>query len=134
MGRPEAGILGAQRDSYMPRSIVLAGLVLLAASPALAQEASYCSGAIVAERFSTSVVPGPGGRASYSVLLRNTRGQSQNFQLVVTGSFLGRPAPATHTIRPGGTANIALGYSPNVPGVPPLRGDQLAQVTRVACL
>jgi hypothetical protein len=51
----------------------------------------------------------------------------------VTGSFLGRPPPATQTIRPGGTMNMSLGYSPNVPGVPPLRGDQLAQVTRVAC-
>lgn len=101
--------------------------------PALAQEASYCSGAIVAERFATSVVPGPGGRASYSVLLRNTRGQDQSFRLVVLGTFLGRPPPAPHTIRPGATMNLALGYSPNLPGVPPLRGDQLAQVTRVTC-
>lgn len=119
----------------MLRPIALAGLVLsAAAAPASAQEASYCGGAIAAERFTTSVVPGPGGRASYSVLLRNTRTQDQRFQLVVTGSFLGRPPPATQTLRPGGTANLALGYSPNVPGVPPLRGDQLAQVTRVACI
>lgn len=119
----------------MLRFIALTGLVLSAASAsAFAQEASYCNGAIVAERFMTNVVPGPGGRASYSVLLRNTQGQSRNFQLVVTGSFLGRPAPATQTLRPGATTNIALGYSPNVPGVAPLRGNQLAQVTRVACL
>ncbi|TCH99824.1 hypothetical protein EJV46_03910 [Roseococcus sp. SYP-B2431] len=119
----------------MPPRLALAGLLLwAAAAPAFAQEASYCGGAVVAERFVTSVVPGPGGRASYSVLLRNPRAQSQNFQLVVTGSFLGRPPPATQTLRPGGTMNVALGYSPNVPGVPPLRGDQLAQVTRVACM
>lgn len=101
--------------------------------PAFAQEASYCSGAIVADRFMTHVVPGPGGRANYSVLLRNTQGRNRHFQLVVTGSFLGRPPPAMQTIRPGGTMNMPLGYSPNVPGVPALRGDQLAQVTRVAC-
>ena len=119
----------------MLRHIAITALALMAAAaPALAQEASYCNGAIVAERFSTSVVPGPGGRASYSVLLRNPRGQSQNFQLVVTGSFLGRPPPATQSLRPGATLNVALGYSPNMPGVPPLRGDQLAQVTRIACL
>lgn len=119
----------------MLRSIAVTALALVAATaPAFAQEASYCNGAIVAERFTTSVVPGPGGRASYSVLLRNPRGQTQNFQLVVTGSFLGRPPPAAQSLRAGATVNVALGYSPNVPGVPPLRGDQLAQVTRVACL
>jgi len=124
----------------MPRHLALGGALLAnialgaAGAPAFAQQASYCGGAILAERFVTNVVPGPGGRASYSVLLRNPRGQSQSFQLVVTGSFLGRPPPATQILRPGGTANLALGYSPNVPGVPPLRGDQLAQVTRVACL
>jgi hypothetical protein len=136
VARRQAVILRRQQDSRMLRPIALTGLVLTALSvvPAFAQEASYCSGAIVAERFATNVVPGPGGRASYSVLLRNTRGQNQNFQLVVTGSFLGRPPAAPRTLRPGGTTNIALGYSPNLPGVPPLRGDQLAQVTRVACL
>jgi len=119
----------------MPRPLALAGLLLVAAAaPALAQEASYCGGAIVAERFITNVVPGPAGRVSYSVLLRNPRSQSQNFQLVVTGSFLGRPAPTTQTIRAAGTMNLALGHSPNLPGVAPLRGNQLAQVTRIACL
>lgn len=119
----------------MHRAIALTGFVLCGAvSPALAQEASYCGGAIVAERFITSVVPGPGGRASYSVLLRNTQSQSRNFQMVVTGSFLGRPPAATQTLRANAAMTLALGYSPNLPGVAPLRGDQLAQVTRVACL
>lgn len=120
-----------------PQGLAATGIVLtgitLSALPARAQEASYCSGAIVAESFSTRVVPGPGGRASYSVRLRNTRAQSQSFRLVVAGSFLGRPPPAVHSIRAGDAMTVALGYSPNVPGVPPLRGDQLAQVTRVGC-
>lgn len=130
----------ADMDSRMPRQVAVT-LVLLAAlaswgiaMPAFAQEASYCGGAIVAVRFSTNVVPGPRGRANYSVLLHNTQPRNQNFRLVVMGSFLGRPAAATQTLRGGGTMNLHLGYSPILPGVPALRGDRLAQVTRVACL
>lgn len=131
-----AGILGGQPDSRMLRHTALAGLVLtiLSAVPAFAYEASWCNGAIVAERFSTSVAPGPVRRARYSVLLRNMRGQNQSFRLTVMGSFLGRPPPTTQTIRASATMSVALGYSPNLSGVAPLRGDQLAQVTRIACL
>ncbi|MBS7811299.1 hypothetical protein [Roseococcus pinisoli] len=120
----------------MLRSIGLAGfgLAILSAPPAQALEASYCGGRIVAERFATRVVPGPGGRASYSVLLRNTQERSQDFRLVVTGSFIGRPAPATQTLLAGGSRTVALGYTPNMPGVAPMRGDQIAQMTRLACL
>jgi hypothetical protein len=124
----------------MPRYFALTVLALAAlalwgtAMPAFAQEASYCGGAIVAVRFSTSVVPGPRGRTNYSVLLHNTRGQNLNFRLAVMGSFLGRPPATTQILRPGGTVNLALGYTPNLPGVPSLRGDRLVQVTRVACL
>lgn len=109
------------------------GLGIVLAGPAAAREASYCGGRIVAERFSTRVLPGPGGRANYSVVLRNTRDHPQDFRLVVTGGFLGRPGPATQTLPPGGSATMALGYSPNLPGVAPLRGDQIAQLTRLTC-
>lgn len=118
---------------HIAGSIVVVLALLGAAPPVRAQEASYCNGVILAERFGTIVAPGPGGRASYSVLLRNTQGWDVNFQLAVTGPFLGRPPVAMQTIRASGMMNIALGYSPNLPGVPPLRGEQLAQVTRVAC-
>lgn len=74
------------------------------------------------------------GRASYSVLLRNTLLRSQRSRLVITGNFLSRPPPLPQTIRAGATMSLLLGYSPNLPGVAPLRGEQLAQVTRVTCL
>ncbi|MDB5414982.1 MAG: hypothetical protein JWR10_3317 [Rubritepida sp.] len=122
----------------MARHFALVGLALAAASavclPARAQMASYCNGALVADRFDTVVVPGPAGRASYSVMLRNTRPQPQNFQLVVSGSFFGRPPAMQRSIAASGTMKVDLGYSPNMPGVPPLRGDQLAQVTRIGCM
>ncbi len=109
------------------------GLGIALAVPAAAREASYCGGRIVAERFSTRVLPGPGGRANYSVVLRNTRDHPQDFRLVVRGGCGGRGGPPPQPPPPAGPTTMALGYSPNLPGVAPLRGDQIAQLTRLTC-
>jgi hypothetical protein len=120
----------------MPRHLALTGLILAASAaalPAQAQMATYCSGAIQAVTFDTQVTPGAGGRATYSVVLRNASGQARNYQLVVTAPFIGRPAPSTRNIPPGGTANIGLGYQVNQPGQHPLRANELAEVVRITC-
>lgn len=120
----------------MLRHLALTGLVLAASAaalPARAQMATYCSGALQAVTFNTQVIPGPGGRANYSVLLRNGSGQARNFLLVVTAPFLGRPASSMRNIAPGATSNIGLGYQVNQPGQHPLRANELAEVVRVTC-
>ncbi|WP_421990490.1 hypothetical protein [Roseococcus sp.] len=120
----------------MLRHALLSGLILAGSAallPARAQMATYCSGAIQALRFDTQLEPGAGGRATYSVLLRNSSAQARNFQLVVTAPFLGRAASAPRAIAPGATAHIALGYQLNQPGRPPLRANELAEVVRVTC-
>jgi hypothetical protein len=127
---------GPRESLPMLRHAVLPGLILAvsgAALPAQAQMATYCSGAIQAVTFNTQVVPGAGGRATYTVLLRNASGQARNYQLVVTAPFLGRPTPTARSIVPGGTANIGLGYQINQPGQTPLRANELAEVVRITC-
>ena len=111
----------------------LLALVLLAAPPAArAQMASFCNGNVLAERFDTRVVPGPGGRATYSVLLRNTQARRLSVQVVVTAPILGRPT-GLQSLPPSGMLNVELGYQHNLPGSQPLRGERLEQVTRVSC-
>lgn len=120
----------------MRRNAALTGLILAASAvsqPARAQMATYCAGALQAVTFSTQVIPGPGGRATYSVLLRNSSGQARSYQLVVTAPFLGRPAPSPHAIAPGATASLSLGYQMNQPGQHPLRANELAEVVRITC-
>ncbi|WP_424813937.1 hypothetical protein [Roseococcus sp. YIM B11640] len=119
----------------MIRALTLAALTLaIASASASAQTTSYCSGALVADTFDTQVVPGLGGRATYSMRLRNSSGQARTFQLVVTAPFLGRPVPQARQVAAGATQNIGLGYQPNMPGSPPLRGQQLAEVVRISCV
>ena len=115
----------------MTRCLILLASLLLPFG-AQAQIASYCSGNVVAERFDTNVVPGPGGRATYSVLLRNTQARALGVVVNVTAPILGRPV-GTQNIRASGTLLVSLGYQPNLPGSPPLRGERLEQVTRVSC-
>ena len=121
----------------MFRCLAIAAALLACAAtarPATAQEA-YCGGALVAQRFITQVAPGPSGRATYSVELRNTGGEVREFRLVVTGSMMGRPASGmVQSIAGGATATFPLGFSPNMAGAAPLRGDQLAIATRIGCL
>ncbi|MDB5414981.1 MAG: hypothetical protein JWR10_3316 [Rubritepida sp.] len=121
----------------MLRNTALSALILAASAvalPARAQMASYCSGSLQAITFNTQVVPGPGGRATYSVLLRNAGGQASRFQIVVTAPFLGRPASNPRAIAPGATANIGLGYQVNQPGQHSLRANELAEVVRITCV
>ena len=120
----------------MPRRLALIGLVLAAwaaFTPARAQMATYCGGAIQAVNFGTQVIPGPGGRATYTVQLRNAGAQARTYQLVVNAPFIGRPPPAPRNIAPGAMANIVLGYQVNQPGQTPLRANELAEVVRVTC-
>lgn len=120
----------------MLRHLALTGLVLAASAaalPAHAQMATYCSGALQAVSFGTQVIPGPGGRATYTVQLRNTSGATRTYQLVVTAPFLGRPPATPRSIAPGASTSIILGYQVNQPGQHPLRANELAEVVRVTC-
>lgn len=111
-----------------------AAIALLFAAPAArAQMAQWCNGAVVADRFDTRVEPGAQGRATYVAVLRNTRQQPTRFVMQVTGNMLGRPLGTQMEIRPGAPMQVQLGYQPNMPGVLPMRGDQLAQATRISC-
>lgn len=111
------------------------GLLMMAAGPARAQEpaAAYCDNALVVERFETHVDPPPRGIVTYSALLRNTTEHERRYVLVVTATLFNRPSSALRTIAAGGTATIELGYQAWQAGVAPLRGDRLAQATRVSC-
>lgn len=113
------------------------GLVLAAAvlGPARAEPpaAAWCGDTLLAERFETEVDPPPRGIVSYAVVLRNTLDQERRFVLVVTASLFHRPSSAPRSIPAGGTVTVELGYQAWQPGVAPLRGDRLAQVTRISC-
>jgi hypothetical protein len=117
------------------KKLLLAPLAAMALIlPAQAQRAAYCNGAVVADIFDTRVVVGPAGRATYSVRLRNTNAQPKRLVVNVTAPILGRPTGAPHSLAPGGSLLVPLGYQPNIPGSQPLRGERLEQVTRVSCL
>lgn len=114
---------------------IVALLVLLALPvTARAQLASYCGGAVVADRFDTQVTPGAATRATYSVVLRNTQGAMRRLQVNVTASVLGRPTGAPIMINANQRLTVQLGYQTLLPGSQALRGEGLAQVTRVSCL
>ncbi|TCH99825.1 hypothetical protein EJV46_03915 [Roseococcus sp. SYP-B2431] len=103
------------------------------AAPAQEPAATYCGGSLVAERFETQVGPPPRGLVTYSVVLRNGLDQDRSFVLVVTATLFQRPSSAPRTIPAGGTTTVELGYQAWQSGVAPLRGDRLAQVTRISC-
>ena len=109
----------------------------LLALPASAQlyttPTPYCGGRLVAELFNTQVTPGPQGRADYSVRLHNTGGQALRFQLQVVGDALGRPTGQS-AIAGNQRLTMSLGYSLNAPGRLPMRGESLANATRISCL
>lgn len=114
-------------------TIVLAACVLGSAR-ADPSAASWCGGTLLAERFETEVESPPRGIVRYAVVLRNALDQERRFVLVVTASLFQRPSSEPRDIPPGGTLTVELGYQPWQPGVAPLRGDRLAQVTRVSCI
>ena len=117
----------------MLRSFVILALVAL---PAIgqAQQASFCSGSVVADLFDTRVTPGSTTRATYSVVLRNTQGAARRLQINVTASVLDRPNGAPITLNAGQRLTVQLGYQTILPGTQALRGEQLANVTRVSCV
>ncbi|UPY38523.1 hypothetical protein [Sediminicoccus sp. KRV36] len=117
----------------MPR---LLALVVLLALPltAQAQFASYCSGGVVADQFDTRVTPGATTRATYSVVLRNTQSAPRRVLVNVTASVLDRPNGAPISISPGQRLTVSLGYQTILPGTQALRGEGLANVTRVSCV
>lgn len=120
----------------MLRSFALAGLLLAALSvPAHAQEpaAAYCDDTLLVERFETHVDPPPRGIVSYAAVLRNALGEERSFVLVVTATLFQRPSSVPRSIPAGGRVTVELGYQAWQPGVVPLRGDSLAQVTRISC-
>lgn len=121
------------RVDPMMRSFVVLALV---AMPALgqAQQASFCSGAVVADVFDTRVTLGSTTRATYSVVLRNTQSAARRLQINVTASVLDRPNGTPIMINPGQQMTVQLGYQTILPGTQALRGEQLVNVTRVSCV
>ncbi len=117
----------------MLRSLVVLALI---AAPSLgqAQMASFCAGAVVADLFDTRVTPGSTTRATYSVVLRNTQSAARRLQINVTASVLDRPNGAPIMLNPGQRLTVQLGYQTILPGTQALRGEQLANVTRVSCV
>jgi hypothetical protein len=117
--------------------ILACGLVLAASVLGTARAegpaATYCGDTLRAESFETRVEPPPRGIVTYSVVLRNTLDQDRSFVLVVTATLFNRPSSAPRTIPAGGTMTVELGYQAWQPGVAPLRGDRLAQATRISC-
>ena len=117
----------------MLRPVVLAVLLALPFS-AQAQMASYCGGAVVADVFNTQVTPGSTTRATYSVRLRNTQGAVRRLQIVVTGALTDRPSGAPVSLNPNQAIMVQLGYQTILPGSQALRGEQLANITRISCV
>ncbi len=117
----------------MLRLLPLAVLLALPAT-ARAQMASFCGGGIVADLFDTRVTPGPTTRATYAVTLRNTQSVVRRLQINVTAGLIDRPSGAPITINPGQRLVVKLGYQTILPGAQALRGERLANVTRVSCV
>ena len=108
-------------------------VLLLAPLAGQAQMASYCSGGVVAERFDTRVTPGPPTRATYSVVLRNTQATPRRVQVNVTASLIGRPSGPPITLNANTPVTVQLGYQ-ILSGSSALRGEALANATRVSCV
>ena len=117
------------------RFCVIACLALAwpAAAQIYATPTAYCGGTLVAELFNTQVTPGAQGRADYSVRLHNPGRAALRFQVQVVGEALGRPS-GVHSIAAGQRLTLGLGYSLNLPGRLPLRGETLVNATRISCL
>lgn len=117
--------------------VLACGLVLAMSVPAAARAqepaAAYCGDTLLVERFDTHVDPPPRGIVTYSAVLRNALDEERSFVLVVTATLFQRPSSAPRTIPAGGTVTVELGYQAWQPGVAPLRGDRLAQATRISC-
>lgn len=111
---------------------ILAGLALPIA--AQAQMASYCAGSVVADVFDTRVTTGSSTRAIYSVVLRNTQSSARRLMVNVTASVLDRPNGSPISLAPGQRVTVQLGHQTILPGSAALRGEQLANVTRVSCV
>lgn len=111
------------------------GIALVLVTPAAAQEpaAAYCDETLLVERFETHVEPPPRGIVTYSAVLRNALDVERSFVLVVTATLFQRPTAAPRSIPAGGRLTVPLGYQAWQPGVAALRGDRLAQVTRISC-
>jgi hypothetical protein len=109
-------------------------LALGLAEPAQAQIQAYCSGRVIAERFTVTGTPGPMGRSLYSVDLRNTRGNPIRIIVSMAGDALGRPLAQPFTVSGHGRLTLPLGYHPRRPGAPPLTPQRLAEATRLTCL
>jgi len=117
----------------MARNVLTFLLLLLAPLGAQAQGARYCDGAVVADHFDTRVTPGSPTRAEYFVTLRNTQSAMRRVQVVVTASMIDRPSPAPTALPAGQLLRVRLGYQ-ILSGNPALRGEALANVTRVSCV
>lgn len=107
---------------------------LLTPLAAQAQIVTYCAGGVVADLFDTRVIPGLAKRASYAVVLRNTQPGARRVKVQVAGSVLDRPNGAPITLNPGQRLTVQLGHQTILPGTQALRGEQLANVTRVSCV
>ena len=110
--------------------------LLLLALPAGAQTYAvatpYCGGRLLAESFTTQVLPGPQGRADYAVTLRNPGAGPLNFVVQVTGDVIGKPT-GLQSLSAGQQVRLPLGHMMNLPGRAPLRNEQLANAVRIAC-
>lgn len=74
---------------------------------------TYCGGAVVAENFTARPQPGPTGRTTYFVLLRNTTALPRQVQLVPSANFPGRPGPSMQTLPANGTVHALIGSAPS---------------------
>lgn len=119
------------RASLIPSGIAALVCLLAAAAPAQAQSRSFCSGAIMAEQFSTH--PDPSSAATgHRVILRNASAQTRTFQVFVDGALRDRPSGQQYELAPSVTVRIEMGYT--LPGNPPMRMPLLGEVLRVVCL
>lgn len=116
------------------RRLALALTCVFLPLAAQAQLASWCAGGIVADTFDTRVTPGFAARANYSMVLRNTQATPRRFVVNVTASVLDRPNGAPISLAPGQRLIVQLGHQTILPGTSALRGEQLANVTRVSCV
>jgi hypothetical protein len=109
-------------------------LAIALPEPAQAQIQAYCSGRVIAERFTVTGTPGSMGRSNYSVDLRNTRGNPIRIMVSMAGDALGRPVAQMFTLSGHGRLTLPLGYHPRRPGTPPLTPQRLSEATRLSCL
>ena len=116
--------------------IALALLPALMAAPAMAQQASYCNGQVVADSFSVGALTMMMPATTYNVMLRNTTAQPiqavVNFTMEVIG-LQDRAANRMVTLPPGQQFIVTLGTVPAVVNPPIPTPDVLSRQTRVTC-